>query len=304
MSTAPPPRHLPRAVSSEMPRLMGGRQLARIRAIAESTPLPEERALADAAVLTAWLTPAQRSRYARSLRSGPGPEEFAERLADERRVALEEDHEALVEELELAAAAQRAARQTPWRVLEGLLLLTALGLLASVAVLDAWPRDRASALTLSAYPEELAWLVGGAALSLLVAAVVGSVATRRRDRALLDWAVDRPGQLGRGLPMAIGPQRESAGPAILRALGPALLLAAGVLALVAGAAVLLIALLAVGESDLLTSSLAALVGGAVLIAAAALWSHLNGRRLERVVRRARAIEWVGSATSGSATPAV
>ena len=53
--------------------------------------------------MTAWLTAAQRARYAPSLRSGPSTEEFAERLADERRVVLEEGADPVADELASAA---------------------------------------------------------------------------------------------------------------------------------------------------------------------------------------------------------
>src|SRR5699024_4869446 len=122
MSTPPPPpRHLPRSDPSMPTGLFGGRQAARLRAVVNADLLPEERASADALVMTAWLSAAQRAQYAPTLRSGPHPEEFAQRLADERRVVLEEGADPVADELESAALAEREARQVPLRILEGVL---------------------------------------------------------------------------------------------------------------------------------------------------------------------------------------
>ena len=105
--------------------VFGGRRAARLRAVVNADLLPRERASADALVLTAWLSAAQRARYAPTLRAGGGVEEFAQRLADERRVVLEEGADEVAGELEAAAEAERAARQLPMRLLEGALLLLA-----------------------------------------------------------------------------------------------------------------------------------------------------------------------------------
>lgn len=77
------PRHLPpRARSGPLSGVIFG-QAARLRAVVNADLLPRERAAADALVLTAWLSAAQRERYAPSLRAPGSVEEFAERLADE-----------------------------------------------------------------------------------------------------------------------------------------------------------------------------------------------------------------------------
>ena len=62
MSTpAPSPRHLPPSGPATPSGLFAGRQAAKIRAILNADLLPEERASADAMVMTAWLTAAQRA---------------------------------------------------------------------------------------------------------------------------------------------------------------------------------------------------------------------------------------------------
>ena len=92
--------------------------------------------MADAAVMTAWLSPAQRARYAPSLRAVDDPDAFVERLADERRVVLMEGADPVPGELEDAARAEREARQTPLRVLEGVLLVGALACFVEIALLS------------------------------------------------------------------------------------------------------------------------------------------------------------------------
>src|SRR5690606_6152429 len=128
MSTPPPmPSPTPRSPSAMPEGPFGGRRAARLRAVVNADLLPRERASADALVLTAWLSAAQRARYAPTLRAGGGVEEFVQRLADERRVVLEEGADEVAGELESAAAAERSARQLPLRLLEGALLLLEAG---------------------------------------------------------------------------------------------------------------------------------------------------------------------------------
>ncbi|MGP9537628.1 hypothetical protein ACT3SP_06425 [Brachybacterium sp. AOP43-C2-M15] len=302
MSTpAPPPRHLPPSDPATPTGLLAGRQAARIRAIVSADLLPEERASADALVMTAWLTAAQRARYAQSLRAGHHPEEFAQRLADERRVVLEEGADPVADEAASAADAERRARQVPLRAAETGLLLVALGCLVATVVLGL--RGEGSAIA-DRVPEQAPWLLAVMLSAVLVAAVLGRIATRRRDRALLDWAVSRPGQLGRGLPLRRPLQGESAGPVIVAALGPALLVGAGVLAIVAGAAILLITLMMGDESGMGPYAPWVLGGGAAALVAAVLAVYLRSRRQLRMVRRARAAEWIGPTPHVEAPPAV
>lgn len=301
MSTpAPPPRHLPPTGSGTPTGLFGGRQAAKLRAIVSADLLPEERAAADALVMTAWLTPAQRAQYAPSLRSGHLAEEFAQRLADERRVVLEEGADPVADELESAARAERAARQLPLRVLETVLLLVVLGCAVAVVVLGlrAEGTGPAGRLLDQALP-----LLATMLVAALLAAVVGTAATRRRDRRLLDWAVSRPGQLGRGLPLHRPLQGESAGPAIAQVLGPALLVGAGVLAIVAGAAILLITPMIGDELGVADRAPWLLGGGAISLLGAVLVILLRQRRLLTSVRRARAAEWLGRAPDPEEAPA-
>ena len=284
------PRHLPpRTSSGPFTGVLFG-QAARLRAVVNADLLPRERAAADALVLTAWLSAAQRERYAPSLRAPGSVEEFAERLADERRVVLEEGADPVADEVGAAAEAERAARQLPLRLLEGALLLGAL-----VCVVLTVLRSLEAADLLRHLAAESGPLLGGMLLCLVLAAVVGAVATRRRDRALLDWAVSRPGQLGRGLPLRRPLQGESAGPVILGSLGPALLLGAGVLAIVAGAAVLLLSLMLRAEIVATEQAPALLIGGVIALVAATAAVYLRGRRRERRARRGRASEWIGPA---------
>ena len=204
------PRHLPpRASSGPLTGVLFG-QAARLRAVVNADLLPRERAAADALVLTAWLSAAQRERYAPSLRAPGSVEEFAERLADERRVVLEEGADPVADEVGAAAEAERGARQIPLRLLEGALLLGALVCVVLTVLRSLDAADLPGHLAAEAGP-----LLGGMLLCLVLAAVVGAVATRRRDRTLLDWAVSRPGQLGRGLPLRRPLQGESAGPVVL-----------------------------------------------------------------------------------------
>lgn len=284
------PRHLPpRARSGPLSGVLFG-QAARLRAVVNADLLPRERAAADALVLTAWLSTAQRERYAPTLRAAGSVEEFAERLADERRVVLEEGADPVADEVGAAAEAERAARQLPLRLLEGALLLGAL-----VCVVLTVLRSLEAADLLRHLAAESGPLLGGMLLCLVLAAVVGAVATRRRDRALLDWAVSRPGQLGRGLPLRRPLQGESAGPVILGSLGPALLLGAGVLAIVAGAAVLLLSLMLRAEIVATEQAPTLLIGGVIALVAATAAVYLRGRRRERRARRGRASEWIGPA---------
>ncbi|MDN5685103.1 MAG: hypothetical protein L0G94_00255 [Brachybacterium sp.] len=289
MTTPPPPRHLPHGAPAVPGGLLAGRRAARIRAIANSSQLPQERALADSMVMTAWLTAAQRARYAVSLRAGLQVEDFMERLADERRVVLEEGADPVEDELASAAEAERAARQLPLRVLEGALLLLALVLAVTLVVLGL----RADGLSRSSLPPSAGPFLIGVAVLVILAAVVGTVASRRRDRSLLGWAVDRPGQLGRGLPMRRPLQGGSAGPAILSSLGPAVLVGLGIIAICVGAAVLLITLLSPDAATMTTAALWSLGGGVLALLLAVLAVQLRGRRLEQIVRRERAAEWFG-----------
>ena len=285
MSTPPPPpRHLPRSDPSMPTGLFGGRQAARLRAVVNADLLPEERASADALVMTAWLSAAQRAQYAPTLRSGPHPEEFAQRLADERRVVLEEGADPVADELESAALAEREARQVPLRILEGVLLAVAAGAVVWMVLAD---------MGGEALPEALLPGIVVVLLAAVAAAVVGEVATRRRDRALLDWAVSRPGQLGRGLPLRRPLQGGSAGPAVVQSLGPALLVGAGVLAIVGGAAVLLITLMLREDTGAAALAPWLLGGGAAALVVAVLAVYVRSRRLLRVTRRPRAAAWIG-----------
>lgn len=292
MSTpAPPPRHLPHTGAATPSGPFGGRQAARIRAIVNEDLLPQERASADALVMTAWLTASQRATYAASLRSGHHTEEFVQRLADERRVVLEEGADPVQGELDSAEQAEQDARQLPLRILEAVLLLAALGCFVTFVVRGVLGEGGLGGSDpQAALPYAVVLLV-----AVLLAALVGKVATRRRDRALLDWAVSRPGQLGRGVPVRRPLQGESAGPAIVQALGPALLVAAGILAIVAGAAILLITLMLGDEQGLAASAPWLLGGGVLSLLVAVLAVHLRGRRLVKVTRRARAAQWLGPA---------
>lgn len=289
MTTPPPPRHLPHGAPAVPGGLLAGRRAARIRAIANSSQLPEERALADSMVMTAWLTAAQRARYAVSLRAGSQVEDFMERLADERRVVLEEGADPVQDELASAAEAERAARQLPLRLLEGGLLLVALGLAVALVVLGL----RAEDLSRSSLPPAAGPFLIAIAVLVILAGVLGTIATRRRDRTLLGWAVDRPGQLGRGLPMRRPLQGGSAGPAILSSLGPAVLVGLGIIAICVGAAVLLITLLSPDAATMTAAALWSLGGGVAALLLAVLTVQLRGRRLEQIVRRERAAEWFG-----------
>ena len=293
------PRHLPPRTSSGLFTGVLFGQAARLRAVVNADLLPRERAAADALVLTAWLSATQRERYAPSLRAPGSVEEFAERLADERRVVLEEGADPIADEVGAAAEAERAARQLPLRLLEGALLLGALVCVVLTVLRSLEAADLDWHLAAESGP-----LLGGMLLCLVLAAVVGAVATRRRDRALLDWAVSRPGQLGRGLPLRRPLQGESAGPVILGSLGPALLLGAGVLAIVAGAAVLLLSLMLRAEIVAAEQAPALLIGGVIALVAATAAVYLGGRRRERRARRVRASEWIGPAPLDEEPPAV
>lgn len=293
------PRHLPpRASSGPLTGVLFG-QAARLRAVVNADLLPRERAAADALVLTAWLSAAQRERYAPSLRAPGSVEEFAERLADERRVVLEEGADPVADEVGAAAEAERGARQIPLRLLEGALLLGALVCVVLTVLRSLDAADLSRHLAAEAGP-----LLGGMLACLVLAAVVGAVATRRRDRTLLDWAVSRPGQLGRGLPLRRPLQGESAGPVVLGSLGPALLLGAGVLAIVAGAAVLLLSLMLRAEIVATEQAPALLIGGVIALVAATAAVYLGGRRRERRARRVRASEWIRPAPQDEVPPAV
>lgn len=251
--------------------------------------LPEERALADATVLTAWLSPAQRARYAPSLRAVDDPDEFVERLADERRVILDEGADPVPGEVEDAAAAERAARQTPLRVLEAALLLGALACFV-VLVLQLGASDLQD---LDGAPVWVPELAVGLVCCLVGAAVIGAVATRRRDSAMLSWAVSRPGQLGRGIPLRRGLQAQSVGPAVLGSLGPAALIGVGVLSMVAGAALALISLMLRGDQDLTVPGIVAFVAGVVAFGVGVLLFYRRSQRLETIIRRARSVQWFG-----------
>lgn len=291
-----PPRHLQHAASSHHGALFPGRGAARLRALASSDALPRERAMADATVLTAWLTAAQRARYAPALRAGEDLDTFVERLAEERRVVLEEGAEPVADEVTAAASAERRARQPLLRVLEGLALAAMVLAVVRVVLL-------ALAAEAGVVPEQprlaLLW-TGGAAAALLVAAVLGSAATRRRDRVLLDWASGRPGQLARGVPVARPLQRLSAGPAILAVLGPVLLLGAGLLAAVTGAGLLLFQLLSRDAPALVEAAIVLLVAGTAGFLLALALTALRTRRLGLIVRRAQAVEWLGPLGGASA----
>lgn len=298
---APSPRHLPHSGTSTPPGLFGGRQAARVRAIVNADLLPRERASADAMVMTAWLTAEQRAQYAPSLRSGPSTEEFLQRLADERRVVLEEGADPVDDELDAAHAAEEAARQLPLRVIETAALLAVLACLTVTVWLGL--EEQGPGL-LERVPDRAPVLLIGAVLAAVLAAVVGGIATRRRDRMLLDWAVTRPGQLGRGLPLRRPLQGSSAGPILLHSLGPALCVGAGVLAIVAGAAILLITLMTDEQGETARWAPWLMGGGAAALVAAVLAVYLRSRRQLRVARRARAAEWIGPLPPQEQPPAV
>lgn len=281
--------------------VFGGRRAARLRAVVNADLLPRERASADALVLTAWLSAAQRARYAPTLRAGGGVEEFAQRLADERRVVLEEGADEVAGELEAAAEAERAARQLPMRLLEGALLLLATGCGVWIVLLALEAKDAGTAADL---PGRTLPLLVTLVTLLVLSAVVGAVATWARDRSLLDWAVSRPGQLGRGLPLRRPLQGTSAGPVVLGSLGPAALVGAGVLAIVSGAALLLLSLAM--RQELAGEGIAPqlLLGGVIALVVAVLAVWLKGRRVERTLRRERAVQWIGPLPEDEEPPAV
>lgn len=262
------------------------RQTARLRAEAASDAQPRDRAAADATVLAAWLSPAQRERYAPSLRAVGDLDAFVARLAEERRVVLEEGAEPVGDEIDAAAHAEDAARQTGLRVLEGVAVtaLLLLVILAAVTVL----RDPAP-------PAELAVRIGPllavAALALVVAAVAASLAVHRRSRAMLDWAVARPGQLGRGVPVRHPLQRASAPTELAISLGLGALLVASVLSVFVGAALLLVDLLLREGLLGLAPTLTLLVAGAVGLVVVVALGALRSRRTELLLRRGQAIEW-------------
>lgn len=302
MSTpAPSPRHLPPGGPTPPPGLFGGRQAARIRAIVHADLLPEERASADALVMTAWLTAAQRARYAPSLRSGHHTEEFVQRLADERRVVLEEGADPVADELDSAAQAEQEARQLPLRLVEAGLLVVAFAMLAVVVLRSL--RSEAAGI-IERIPEQGVMLLAIGLVAGALAAFVGTVATRRRDRLLLDWAVSRPGQLGRGLPLRRPLQGDSAGPAIAGSLGPALLVGAGVLAIVAGAALLLISPMLGDVGGVSHWAPWLLGGGAASLSVAVLLIYLRSRHQLQSVRRSRAAEWIGPTPQVEEPPTV
>lgn len=302
MSTpAPPPRHLPHSGPATPPSLFGGRQAAKLRAIVNADLLPEERASADALVMTAWLTAEQRAQYAPSLRSGPGTEEFSQRLADERRVVLEEGADPVADEPEAAAQAEQEARQLPLRLVEAALLVVAFVAVTITVVLSI--RSDASELA-DRFPEQGLWMLGLALVTALLAALAGTVATRRRDHLLLGWAVSRPGQLGRGLPLRRPLQGDSAGPVVARSLLPALLVGTGVIGIVTGAGLLLISPMMGDVGGVSHWAPWLLGGGALALVVAVLLIYLRSRRVLQIARRARAAEWIGSSPHAEEPPAV
>ncbi|MGY5763773.1 hypothetical protein ACXET9_01060 [Brachybacterium sp. DNPG3] len=295
-----PARHLQQSPS----QLLGGRRAARLRAIAASAGLPHERATADATVMAAWLTTAQRARYAPLLRAGDDLDEFVVRLADERRVMLEEGTDTVADELDAAAAAERAARPTVLRTLEILLLLVVVAALVVFARSDNALEDLRALGTEGGLGHVLeqarddALLTGTTSLAvglvaLIAAAVVGAIATRRRDRAMLDWAVSRPGQLGRGIPMRRALQTTSIGVALVMVAGPVILTAFAIIGLFTGAAILLILLISRDEPSFMTAGWVLLGSSAAALLLAAVLSNLRMRRLEQMVRRSMASEWLG-----------
>lgn len=239
-------------------------------------------------MLTAWLTTTQRLEYAPHLKAGNDIEEFVARLADERRVVLEEGADPVADEVESAAAAERTARQLPLRLLEALLLLAA----SACFALTVMSMEFTNGLPGTPAAQEL-WLLGGAVLAALLAAVVGRVGTRRRDRAVLSWAADRPGQLGRGVPVRRALQGESLGPALVAMLAPVFLVGAAIVGVFFGAAVLLLELLSREDASMTAPALMALAGAACALLLSVVLGRVRGRRLELVARRARAIEWFG-----------
>ena len=286
----PPPRHLQHGAPAVSGGPFGGKHAARIRAIASSSQLPTERARADAIVMTAWLTAGQRAQYAPSLRAAGHGEDFVEHRAAARRVAREAGPAPPAAARPAARRAARSARQLPLRILETLLVLGALACFTVAALRT----EYGAGMSRDALPDGIVPLLVGTVLCLIAGAVVGAVATRRRDHQLLDWAVSRPGQLGRGLPLRRPLQGGSVGPALLRGVGPAVLVAAGVIAICVGAAILLITLLSDADSEATTLALWLLGGGVLALLLAVIAVQLRGRRLEQIVRRARAAEWFGA----------
>lgn len=284
--------------------LLGGRRAARLRSIAAAPWLPHERATADATVMAAWLTTPQRARYAPTLRAGDDLDEFVTRLGDERRVALEEGVERIEDELASAAEAERAARQTVLRVLEGVLILVALAATVLFARADSAVAELGrlgeegglGSLLQQARGDALTTGTGFlmvALVALVAAAVVGGAATRRRDRRMLDWAVSRPGQLGRGIPVRRPLQMTSVGVTLVMVVGPVLLTGFAIVGAFVGAAVLLIMLISRDDPSLITTGWI-LVGSAVaaLVIAVVLF-NLRMRRMELRMRRSMASEWLG-----------
>lgn len=265
---------------------LGGREAAQLRRYAASSALPDERAQADAIVLTAWLTPQQRAAYASHLRSGGDLDAFVEVLAQERRVVLEEGAEEVPGELEAAAQAERSARQTPLRWAEGAALVLTAGFLAALITVAV----QAGREVLSD-PLPAAAMLGATLLCLIGAGVLGAVAARRRDRALLDWAAARGGQLGRGLPLVRPLQTAGIGPRLLTAVLPPVLIGAGILLATVGAGMLVYLLLVREAPGLVVISLVLLAAGAAAFVAAMVWSAIRTRRADLAARRELAVEW-------------
>lgn len=256
--------------------------------------MPRERALADATVMADWLTAEQRTHYAPRLRAGDDLGTFVEHLADERRVVLEEGADPVADEVDSAREAEQAARQWPLRSVEAGLLVIMVACMIILIILTV----REDTVDIPLDPGLALMITAAGALALVIAAAVGALATRRRDRALLDWAVSRPGQLGRGIPVRHALQTTSVAPMILMTMGPALLIAGSVITAATGAAVLLIALLPREGETLIPMATGSLVIGIAALPIALVWSRLYMRRLEQRVRRHRAAEWLGHHSEG------
>ncbi|WP_341854982.1 hypothetical protein [Brachybacterium sp. GPGPB12] len=250
-------------------------------------------------MLTAWLSAAQRERYAPSLRAPGSVEEFAERLADERRVVLEEGADPVADEVGAAAEAERAARRLPPRLLEGALLLGAL-----VCVVLTVPRSLEAA--------DLTWHLAAESGPLLggMLAVPRARRGRRRGRDAPPGPGGRAG-LG-GLPSRSAGARVAAAQAAagrVRGAGDPRVPGPGAPARrgsprdrrrCRGAAALAHRAAEIVATE---QAPAPLIGGVIALVAATAAVYFGGRRRERRARRGRAAEWFGPVSQAEEPPA-
>lgn len=259
-------------------------------AATSADPDPGVQARRDAEAITAHLTAQQRGHAAQVSGWGDGdPTSFTDHLASSRESVLrghtpvpssDREQAPPTARLTRGSAVSPAARLLGWAALGGFVLLCAVSLLTDPG------RHVAGVPTAVA----MALL----AVILVACALTGFFAARARDDELIAWAVERPGQLARGIPAALGIRHRDAASELSTLLLRLVLLAAAFLLLVLGPVITLIRLSTGDGAVPVAGGPLMILLGAVLGLPALLWNRRARASGQTDARLRLALQWVAT----------